>query len=751
MPRKLFGGSLEAMQKRRTLWAALAPLLLPLIVGLFARSGNASLNNQGSPTAFTYQGCLVDGGNQANGLYDLQFALYDAPGNGNQQGNLVTNSATVISNGLFAVVLDFGNQFPGTARWLEVSVRTNGGGAFTTVVPRQPLTQTPYAIQAGSVAAGGIIGSLNNSQLPSGTVTNGAAGVNISGSFSGNGAGLTNAAGSAFLPQSNGVSYGLRLGSGVSGFGTNQNLGEFWASDWGFSPTNTDVGNSAALDACIFACSNSGGGTIRFGSRFTSSPNASQIINLAGEHLLPWLGGFYGNATRIKMKGDGTVQINSTASSTRHAVLWGTFDAEDFTVVGRGTNGLTYPFTNYVGIYEVGYSDPELRDVHVISFGQGIACEQLGSFRGAQIEGCEEDKCGIGIAIGDQCDQIKLTHSPPRTCLIGWDLACIVPDPTDNPIYATVLYEGSNVGGSSGGVIDGGIADYNGTACMIGKGNWHIRFYAGNTKSYQMQLGHPSNLPIVYPNQGGNVTLDECVWGENPVDTNILINAQGVFTVRIYGCGIGGPSGWHSGASSYGIVGEAAYVEASPDSLYCGTNYLPLAWKPITAYGFAFNSGAQHFNYYDDHLGGPYVPGETLWNFDANIGFVNGANVWSVGAQDGSGNDRSRISYTFNYGTNDQFYLNNVQLYTTRCIASTCSNLLAPVSISIPGSPFFWTNASDGNINVLISGGALQGVAVNGARWAAAVTNSSVPVQLQRGEWMVITNTVAPIASWKPF
>jgi hypothetical protein len=741
----------------QTLKALSCTLVLSLLVSIdFSVQAQNAQTYQSSPAAFTYQGSLNDGANPANGLYDLQFTLYDAQTNGNQQGNFITNSATVVSNGLFTVVLDFGNQFPGAPRWLQIGAQTNGGSAFVTLTPRQALTATPYAIQAanavtaGSLAAGNIVGPLDSSQLPAGIVTNGASGVNISGSFNGNGAGLTNATGSTFLPQSNGVAYGLQFNSTIYGLGTNQNLGEFWASDWGFSPTSTALQNSLALDQCIAACSNSGGGIIRIGSRFASSPNVSQIIKLSGEHLIPWLGGTYGNTARIKLKGDGTIQISATAGSTRHAVLWGTFDAEGFSLVGKGTNGLTYPFTNYVGILEVGYADPVLRDVHVINFGQGIACEQLGSFRGAQIEGCEEDKCGIGIAIGDQCDQIKLTHSPPRTCLIGWDLACIVPDPTDNPIYAGVLYEGSNVGGSSGGVIDGGIADYNSTACMIGKGNWHIRFYAGNTKSYQMQLGHPSNLPIVYPNQGGNVTLDECVWGENPVDTNILINAQGVFTLRIFGCGIGGPSGWHSGSSSYGIVGEAAYIEASPDSLYCGTNYLPLAWKPITAYGFAYNSASQHFNYYDDHLGGLYVPGETLWNFDANIGFVNGAKLWSVGAQDGSGNDRSRISYTFNNGTNDQFYLNNVQLYTTRGVASTRSNLLAPISISISSSPFFWTNIFDENINVLITGGALQGVGVNGARWAAGVTNSCVPVQLQPGEWMAITNTAAPSVSWKP-
>jgi hypothetical protein len=53
-----------------------------------------------------------------------------------------------VSNGLFTVTLDFSNQFPGAARWLEISVRTNGAGSFTNLSPRQPLTSVPYSVKA---------------------------------------------------------------------------------------------------------------------------------------------------------------------------------------------------------------------------------------------------------------------------------------------------------------------------------------------------------------------------------------------------------------------------------------------------------------------------------------------------------------------------------------------------------------------------------------------------------------------------
>src|SRR5215467_14401436 len=100
--------------------------------------------------AFTYQGRLNSSGNVANGSYDLQFSVWSAASGPSQVGGTLTNTATAVSNGLFTVTLDFGDQFPGTNRWLEIGVRTNGGGAFTTLSPRQQVTSTPYAIQSAN-------------------------------------------------------------------------------------------------------------------------------------------------------------------------------------------------------------------------------------------------------------------------------------------------------------------------------------------------------------------------------------------------------------------------------------------------------------------------------------------------------------------------------------------------------------------------------------------------------------------------
>ena len=147
-------------------------------------------------TAFTYQGRLNVSGAPANGAYDLLFTVYDLPSGPGAFANQ-TNSALAISNGLFTVTLDFGpGIFTGPERWLEIAVRTNGSGSYANLVPRQRLTPTPYAITAGnfsgSISAGQLSGTIPLTQLPSAVVTNNQSGVNFTGTFAGNGAGVTN-------------------------------------------------------------------------------------------------------------------------------------------------------------------------------------------------------------------------------------------------------------------------------------------------------------------------------------------------------------------------------------------------------------------------------------------------------------------------------------------------------------------------------------------------------------------------------
>jgi len=106
-------------------------------------------------TAFTYQGRLNDGGNPANGNYDMQFRLFDnsTVGQGTQQGATITNPSIAVSNGAFAISLDFGAPVfaSGADRYLEISIRPAGSsGAYTTLAPRQKLTSSPYSVRSSS-------------------------------------------------------------------------------------------------------------------------------------------------------------------------------------------------------------------------------------------------------------------------------------------------------------------------------------------------------------------------------------------------------------------------------------------------------------------------------------------------------------------------------------------------------------------------------------------------------------------------
>jgi len=146
------------------------PNFAAVITGLAISLGAMSALAQG--TAFTYQGRLASGSNAANGSFDLTFGLFSVASGSGQVGGTITLSAVGVTNGLFTVALDFGANFPGPNRWLEIAVRTNGGGTFTTLTPRQELTPTPYAIYSENAAtANNFNGTLSNAQLANSTIT----------------------------------------------------------------------------------------------------------------------------------------------------------------------------------------------------------------------------------------------------------------------------------------------------------------------------------------------------------------------------------------------------------------------------------------------------------------------------------------------------------------------------------------------------------------------------------------------------
>jgi len=167
--------------------------MLTTVAVLACLAGADSASAQG--TSFSYQGRLDEGGNPAQGTYDLRFSIFDAADGGSQVGTALTNSATSVTKGLFTASLDFGSGvFTGGARWLEIGVRTNGGGTFTVLSSRQKVAATPYALTSslltGTLSAAQLTGALPPASL-AGTYSGAVTLNNAANNLSGSGAGLT--------------------------------------------------------------------------------------------------------------------------------------------------------------------------------------------------------------------------------------------------------------------------------------------------------------------------------------------------------------------------------------------------------------------------------------------------------------------------------------------------------------------------------------------------------------------------------
>jgi len=83
---------------------------------------------------FTYQGELKQSGTVADGLYDFEFELFNAAAGGASVSVINDVDNLDVDEGLFNTILDFGNgPFTGDAVFLEIRVREDGSGGFTTL------------------------------------------------------------------------------------------------------------------------------------------------------------------------------------------------------------------------------------------------------------------------------------------------------------------------------------------------------------------------------------------------------------------------------------------------------------------------------------------------------------------------------------------------------------------------------------------------------------------------------------------
>jgi hypothetical protein len=147
----------KLMVTKSTVYALLlaGALMAALHYGIAGAQAPQPSSAQGSlGTGFSYQGQLKNGSLPVNGLCDFQFGLYDAPSVGTQLGITQPVNLVTVTNGLFTVVLNTGNEFgaaafKGSALWLATTVRCPAGsGGYTPLTPRQALTAAPVALYA---------------------------------------------------------------------------------------------------------------------------------------------------------------------------------------------------------------------------------------------------------------------------------------------------------------------------------------------------------------------------------------------------------------------------------------------------------------------------------------------------------------------------------------------------------------------------------------------------------------------------
>jgi hypothetical protein len=112
----------------------------------------AAFRGAGQPvdSTFTYQGQLRNAGQLVNGSVDVRFTLWDSDVGGTQVGNANSFTNYPLTDGRFALGLNFGNgAFNGDQRWVQVEFRSPAGvGQYLTLNPRDKIMATPYALYA---------------------------------------------------------------------------------------------------------------------------------------------------------------------------------------------------------------------------------------------------------------------------------------------------------------------------------------------------------------------------------------------------------------------------------------------------------------------------------------------------------------------------------------------------------------------------------------------------------------------------
>jgi hypothetical protein len=307
-------------------------------------------------TAFTYQGRLNKDGSPVNATCEFEFTVWDALTGGAQQGPTLPVAGVEVENGLFAVVLDFEDQFTGQSRWLQTVVLCPGDATSTTLKPRWLLSSSPYAMSLRPGAS--VIGS-----VPGG----GAALLGRNDDTTRNTKGVW---GRADAPYAAGVYGSSGEGSGV----------------WGVSTSGYGVGGTSTSSFGVVGSTSNGGAGV-YGRNTSTLDFVSGVTGIAdgGAQI-----GVYGSSTAgTAVRGDsdtgyGVVGISTAGKSAVYGRndnttpwsvgVWGRADAAGvFGVYGSSAEGTGVRGESTNGVAVVGNVTSASAYAAYFSGGRGVS------------------------------------------------------------------------------------------------------------------------------------------------------------------------------------------------------------------------------------------------------------------------------------------------------------------------------------------------------------------------------------------
>jgi hypothetical protein len=479
-------------------------------------------------TAFTYQGQLADGSGPIDGTCDFAFALYDAATIGTQIGSDVAVNGVTVTNGSFAVQIDFGaGVFTGEARFLEVTVDCGSGP--TTLSPRQELTPVPYAlglrpgatIEGTGTALTGITSGASATDAGVQGQNNGADGYGVWALGSGTSAGLRAESSSGNIIE------GWDTDDPVSARFVVSNTGDVRISGGLVVAGGTDDSVTLGGSDTVLDVSTSGSGSRAISGSATGGANPAGVYGTSSSSSGR---GVFGEATNTSGANSG-VRGETPSTSSNATGVFGLVSSSSAT--GSGVKGQNNGSSGY-GVWGQGGAD---------------ATGVLGQTGSSDDYGVWAYNSGAGVALR--------AESSSGSIIEGWDI--------DDPVNARFVVSNTGDVHIGGGLVVAGGTDDNVTlggsdtvldVSTSGSGSRAISGSAtgGANPAGVYGTSSSSSGRGVFGEATNTSGANSGVRGETP-STNS--NATGVFGLVSSSSATGsGVKGQNNGTSGYGVWGQ---------------------------------------------------------------------------------------------------------------------------------------------------------------------------------------------------